>query len=125
MFAQKCDDRKMIGFVYDNRQPFDLFNKDMDLVRMSLEKVFQKHILKYHEYKSLNDRRHQSLSFEGHQYMVVKSVFDDTFDSEHIKNCIIETIVSPTFKMVKQMEDNRYLAIKWLIEFIIYIIITC
>ena len=115
MFAHKCDDTKMIPFVYDNRQPFELFNKDMDLVRMSLEKVFQKHILKYHEYKSLNDRRHQSLSFEGHDYMVIKSVFDDTFDSKHIQKCIIETIVSPTFKMVKQMDNNRYLAIKWLI----------
>ena len=72
MFLQKYDQGKLLGFTYDNREPFDLFNRDIKLVRTLLDKVFQGHIIKYHGYKSLNDRHHQSLSFKENNYMVAK-----------------------------------------------------
>ena len=51
------------------------------------------------------------MTFYGEQ--VIKSVFDDTFTREKLKQHIIETILKPTY-MVRQnfYQDDRYVIMK-------------
>ena len=86
--------------------PFELFDSVEDL-EVATSYCLTSHILPRHEYISLFRRK---LLMQLYGENIIKSVFDDTFTREMLKQHIIETILKPTY--VVEQDFNRYVIMK-------------
>ena len=89
--------------------PFSLFDSQEQL-ESATRYCLVNHILSCHEYHSLYMRRVWAELYDEKQ---IKSVFDDTFTAETIKQHIVSTILDPTY-MVRQdfYKPHRYAVMK-------------
>ena len=109
-FEPKEDRSNTEPFFYGVKgfHPFTLFKSEEDL-HAATNYCLSNHILSCHEYCSWYKRK--AIAKLYHED--IKSVFDDTFTRENIKQNIMETIKNPTY-VVRQDFDRpeRYIVMK-------------
>ena len=90
--------------------PFELFDSVEEL-QGATSYCLTNHILPRHEYISLFKRK---ITMQLYGEYIIKSVFDDTFMREKLKQHIIETILKPTYVVRQEFCKNgtRYVIMK-------------